>query len=120
MQSSGSLDSPNFLLCRRVINCPDVVCGLLAQHVFLLNILNSRHVSQNAISPLPLDQATHVFSPRARSGIAVRGGRKRKKLVWKLAVFKAFGVKGGVRCYRKVAVPFADIQVRENTGMQED
>lgn len=48
------------------------------------------------------------------------GGEKRKKLVWKLAVFKAFGVKGGVRCYRKVAVPFADIWVTENVGIQKD
>lgn len=83
-----------------------------------MNILNSRHVSQNAISPLPLDQATHVFSPRAWPGI--EGREKRKKLVWKLAVFKAFGVKGGIRCYRKVAVPFADISGRENTGIQKD
>lgn len=48
------------------------------------------------------------------------GGEKRKKLVWKLTVFKAFGVKGGVRCYRKVAVPFADIWVTENVGIQKD
>lgn len=44
-------------------------------------------------------------------------GVGRKKLVWKLAVFKAFGVKGGVRCYRKVAVPFADIWVTENVEL---
>lgn len=48
------------------------------------------------------------------------GREKRKKLVWKLAVFKAFGVKGGVRCYRMVALPFADIWERENAGIQED
>lgn len=44
---------------------------------------------------------------------------KRKKLVWKLAVFKAFGVKGGARCSRKGAIPFADIQEgkkRRDTG----
>lgn len=48
------------------------------------------------------------------------GREKRKTLVWKLAVFKAFGVKGGVRCYKKVAVPFADILVSENAGIQKD
>lgn len=45
---------------------------------------------------------------------------KRKKLVWKLAVFKAFGIKGGIRCYTEVAVPFADVCIRENAVVQED
>lgn len=119
VQSSGRLDSPNSLPWRRVINCPDVVCGLPAQHAFLLNILNSRHVSQNAISPPPLDQATCLLASRLVWNYG-EGREKRKKLVWKLAVLKAFGVKGGPRCYRKVAGPFADIWLREHAGIWED
>lgn len=48
------------------------------------------------------------------------GREKRKKLVWKLAVFKAFDVKGGVRCYRRFAAPFTDILAAENVGIQKD
>lgn len=84
-------------------------------------MLDSRHVSQNAISPLPLDQVTHVFSPCVWPGITVRGGRKRKKLVWKLAVLKAVGGKGGERCYRTVVAPSAENRSkRKNTAIQED
>lgn len=44
-----------------------LVRGLLHNKLFLLLFIipDSRHVSQNAISPLPLDQATHVFLQRS-------------------------------------------------------
>lgn len=63
------------------------------------------------------------MSPCLVPGLELRWGgegKKRKKLVWKLAVLKAFGVKGGMRCYSRLAAPFTDILVTENVGIRAD
>lgn len=86
--------------------------------LFLLNILNSRHVSQNAISPQPLDQATRLLASCLVWNYS-QGREKRKKLVWKLGLFKAFGVEGDIRCYKRLAVTLADIIVSENAGTEK-
>lgn len=76
-QSAGSLVSSNFLPLRRPINCPHLLCVQQALF-FFFEIPDSRHVSQNAISSLPLHQATHVFSPHSWPAIA-RGGRTKER-----------------------------------------
>lgn len=62
------------------------------------SIPDSRHVSQNAISSLPLHQdVRRHMSSRLIPGLQLREGKekkkKKKKLAWKLAVFKALALK---------------------------
>lgn len=101
VQSSGSLVSSNFLPWRSPINCPYLICGLVQQAIFF-SIPDSRHVSQNAISSLPLHQATHVFSLHSWPAIA-RGEGEKKEISMEISCLQSLCLKGAGRCLRTLA-----------------